>query len=153
VSIQIAISKTVNAIATNMIDLKHGRAILYGLHLAATNARRLNPVPEPQAVVRELTTTNDDYDTPADIAPEGATTELDTTDAGHPDRTNHRSSRPGRTRPHRNAVHRTRVPHRKHVISSIRPDQSFRVHRLAALAHDDSSAGCLGTSGLIARSS
>src|SRR5690348_12170762 len=40
VSIQIAISKTVNAIATNMIDLKHGRTILYGLHLAATNARR-----------------------------------------------------------------------------------------------------------------
>jgi len=53
VAIQIAISKVVNAIATNQIDLKHGRTILYGLHLASTNARRLNPTPEPTRVVRE----------------------------------------------------------------------------------------------------
>jgi len=56
VAIQIAISKTVNAIATNMIDLKHGRVLLYGLQLAASNARRLNPIPEPTRVVRELHT-------------------------------------------------------------------------------------------------
>jgi hypothetical protein len=78
VAIQIAISKVVNAIATNQIDLKHGRAILYGLHLASTNARRLNPIPEPQAVVREThpdpTALTDE--TAATIAPEGATTEL-----------------------------------------------------------------------------
>lgn len=77
VSIQIAISKVVNAIATNMLDLKHGRTILYGLHLAATNARRLNPIPEPQSVVRELTTIGDPEDRLPEVAPEGATTDLD----------------------------------------------------------------------------
>jgi len=77
VSIQIAISKVVNAIATNMIDLKHGRTILYGLHLAATNARRLNPIPNPKAVVRELTPIGDPEDRLPEVAPEGATTDLE----------------------------------------------------------------------------
>ena len=74
-AIQIAISKTVNAIATNMIDLKHGRTILYGLHLAATNARRLNPIPEPKSVVRELHTIGEPEHRLPEVAPE-ATTEV-----------------------------------------------------------------------------
>jgi len=76
VAIQIAISKTVNAIATNMIDLKHGRVLLYGLQLAASNARRLNPIPEPTRVVRELhTPPGIEQERLPEIAP-NATTEI-----------------------------------------------------------------------------
>ena len=74
VAIQIAISKTVNAIATNMIDLKHGRVLLYGLQLAASNARRLNPIPEPNRVVRELhTPPGIEQERLPEIAPETST--------------------------------------------------------------------------------
>src|SRR5207248_7769018 len=77
VAIQIAISKVVNALATNQIDLQHARALLYGLQLASANARNLSPVPEPQAVVREVQPSPGLLEeTATDIAPEGAITEL-----------------------------------------------------------------------------
>ena len=77
VAIQIAISKVVNALATNQIDLKHARALLYGLQLASANARNLDPVPAPQSVVREVHLSPSLLDeTATDIAAPGATTEL-----------------------------------------------------------------------------
>jgi len=80
VAIQIAISKVVNALATNQIDLKHARALLYGLQLASANARNLDPVPAPQSVVREVHLSPSLLDeTATDIAAPGQTTELPTT--------------------------------------------------------------------------
>jgi hypothetical protein len=77
VAIQIAISKVVNALATNQIDLKHGRTLLYGLQLASANARNLEPVPEPHAVVREVHPSPGLLDeTATDIAAPGQTTEV-----------------------------------------------------------------------------
>ena len=86
VAIQIAISKVVNALATNQIDLKHARALLYGLQLASANARNLNPVPEPQAVVREVHPSPSLLDeTATDIAAPGQTTELPTPQLSEPE--------------------------------------------------------------------
>ena len=86
VAIQIAISKVVNALATNQIDLKHARALLYGLQLASANARNLNPIPEPQAVVREVHLSPSLLDeTATDIAAPGATTDLPTTQLAEPE--------------------------------------------------------------------
>jgi hypothetical protein len=77
VAIQIAISKVVNALATNQIDLKHGRILLYGLQLASANARNLDPVPQPQAVVREVHPSPGILDeTATDIAAPGQTITL-----------------------------------------------------------------------------
>jgi hypothetical protein len=81
VAIQIAISKVVNAIATNQIDLKHGRILLYGLQLASANARNLDTAPQPQAVVREVHPSPGILDeTATDIAAPGQTITLPETE-------------------------------------------------------------------------
>jgi hypothetical protein len=77
VAIQIAISKVVNALATNQIDLKHGRILLYGLQLASANARNLDTAPAPTAVVRETFLSPGTLDeTSTDIAAPGQTINL-----------------------------------------------------------------------------
>jgi hypothetical protein len=77
VAIQIAISKVVNALATNQIDLKHGRILLYGLQLASANARNLDTAPAPNAVVREVHPSPGTLDeTATDVAAPGQTIDI-----------------------------------------------------------------------------
>jgi hypothetical protein len=68
-SVQMAISQTVNAIATGQIELKHAKAILYGLNLAMQSMRELAEHPELAPNPESMITTivySDDY---LDLAP------------------------------------------------------------------------------------
>jgi len=61
-----ALSQTVNAIATGQIELKHAKAILYGLQLAAQNIKAFEAHPElaadPAAMVQSVVHSDDFLD-------------------------------------------------------------------------------------------
>jgi len=65
-SIQMAISQTVNAIATGQIELKRAKAILYGLQLAAQSIKELEAHPElapdPKSMVQSIVPSPDHLD-------------------------------------------------------------------------------------------
>jgi hypothetical protein len=65
-SLQMALSQTINALATGQIELKHAKAILYGLQLAAQSMRDLEAHPEltpdPAAMVQTIVYSEDYLD-------------------------------------------------------------------------------------------
>jgi len=72
-----AISQTVNAIATGQIELKHAKAILYGLNLALQSIRELEAHPELAPRTEQMIKTivySDDYH---DLAPSDGTQTLE----------------------------------------------------------------------------
>ena len=80
-SLQMAISQTVNALATGQIEIKYGRAILFGLSLAAQQIRELEAhpqsAPDPARVVTDIVFSDDHLDLvpPSGGALEGPTLE------------------------------------------------------------------------------
>jgi hypothetical protein len=77
-SVQLALSKVINALATGNLETKKATAIIYGLQLAARNAARLDLEPTPHAAVREILTTPADSETPGlDLARPGIAYDLD----------------------------------------------------------------------------
>ena len=61
-SIQVSISLLVTALARNRIDSKRAAVLLYGLQLAATNARSITIEPAPASIVRTLSRTKSGLD-------------------------------------------------------------------------------------------
>jgi hypothetical protein len=64
-SLQMALSQTVNALATGQIELKHAKAILYGLQLSAQNIKELEAHPEwspPTRMVQTMVISADKLD-------------------------------------------------------------------------------------------
>jgi hypothetical protein len=53
-SVQVALSVVINALATGQLDIKRATALLYGLQLAANNARGLYIEPYASSVVRSI---------------------------------------------------------------------------------------------------
>lgn len=83
VSIQLALSEVINALACNFIDIPRANALLHGLKLAAYNARGLEIIAQPTAVVHTYSPAPGMLDSVAvDLAPPGLTCELD--DANDP---------------------------------------------------------------------
>ena len=83
VSVQLALSEVINALACNFIDVQRANALLYGLKLAAYNARGLDAISHPTEVVRDYFPAPDVLDSVAvDLAPPGLTCEID--DANDP---------------------------------------------------------------------
>jgi hypothetical protein len=77
-SVQLAISEVVNALACNFIDAKRANSLLFGLKLAVFNAKGLETISTPTQVVREFAPAPDILDSIAvDIAPEGRTCEIE----------------------------------------------------------------------------
>ena len=58
-SVQVALSLTINALATGQLEPSRARALLYGLSLASTNAKRIGFGPYPPCVVRTAEQTHD----------------------------------------------------------------------------------------------
>jgi hypothetical protein len=61
-SIQVSISLLIAALARNRIDAKRAAVILYGLQLAATNARSLTIEPAAASIIRTLSRTKSGID-------------------------------------------------------------------------------------------
>jgi hypothetical protein len=61
-SLLMAISQTVNAVATGQIEIQSARTILYGLNLASLSLRDQEPCPETGPVVHTAITTPDHLD-------------------------------------------------------------------------------------------
>jgi hypothetical protein len=82
-SVQMALSQTVSALAAGQIELKHARAVLYGLHLAAQNIKDLEAHPEllpnPVEMVQKVVASYD-YLEIAPGEPTAALAELDEPD-------------------------------------------------------------------------
>lgn len=77
-SVQLALSEVINALACNFIDVQRANSLLFGLRVAAFNARGLDTLPEPQAVVHECFPAPGMLDSVAvDLAPPGLTCEID----------------------------------------------------------------------------
>jgi hypothetical protein len=77
-SVQLAISEVVNALACNFIDAKRANSLLFGLKLAVFNAKGLETIATPTQVVREFAPAPDILDSIAvDIAPKGRTCEIE----------------------------------------------------------------------------
>ncbi len=53
-SVQVALSVVINALATGQLDIRRATALLYGLQLAANNARGLYTEPYASSVVRSV---------------------------------------------------------------------------------------------------
>ena len=78
VSVQLALSEVINALACNFIDVQRANALLYGLRLAAYNARGLETITQPTEVVRDYSPAPSILDSVAiDLAPPGLTVEID----------------------------------------------------------------------------
>ena len=78
VSVQLALSEVINALACNFIDSKRANALFFGLKLAAANAKGLEAFPGPPAVVRDYSLAPDLLESIAvDLAPAGRTCEID----------------------------------------------------------------------------
>jgi hypothetical protein len=67
-SVQLALSLLLNAVARNQLDPRRAALLLYGLQIASTNARNLNP--EPQRRPAKVTLTTLDEATGELIAPD-----------------------------------------------------------------------------------
>ena len=65
-SVQMALSQTVAALAAGQIELKHAKAVLYGLQLAAQNIKELEAhpelVPNPEDLIKKIVTSSDHLD-------------------------------------------------------------------------------------------
>jgi hypothetical protein len=78
VSVQLALSEVINALACNFIDSKRANALFFGLKLAAANAKGLETITEPKAMVRDYTHAPDILESVAvELAPAGRTCEID----------------------------------------------------------------------------
>jgi hypothetical protein len=83
VSVQLALSEVINALACNFIDVQRANALLFGLRIAAFNARGLEAIDQPAEVVRDSSPAPGMLDSVAvDLAPPGLTCEID--DANDP---------------------------------------------------------------------
>jgi len=77
-SVQLAISEVLNALACNFIDAKRANAFFYGLQLASSNCKGLETIPNPTAVVRDCDRAPDIIEAVrVDIAPPGRTIEIE----------------------------------------------------------------------------
>jgi hypothetical protein len=77
-SVQLAISEVVNALACNFIDAKRANALFFGLKLASANAKGLETISQPTQVVRDCHRAPDILDSVSvDIAPPGRTCDID----------------------------------------------------------------------------
>ncbi len=80
VSVMLALSEVINALACNFIEPKRANALFFGLKLAVLNCKGLEAIPQQQEkqVVRDFGPAPDLLDSVAvDLAPEGLTYEID----------------------------------------------------------------------------
>jgi hypothetical protein len=79
-SVQLALSKVINALACNAIETKRATILLYGLQLASANAKGLQIVADPAEVVREVHfLIGEPGSSSPDIAAPGRTCEIEDT--------------------------------------------------------------------------
>jgi hypothetical protein len=77
-SIQLALSEVINALACDFIEVKRANAMLLGLQIASRNTKGLDPFPQPHEVVRDAAPAPGMLESVAvDLAPPGLTCEIE----------------------------------------------------------------------------
>ncbi len=138
-SIQIAISSVVNALATDCITERRAFALIQGLYLASTNARRMRGVRHPTQVVRDFCKEQESPlpEGSPNIALPGRTCEID-----DPAEMSEESSEPRKdsaeprreASPQLTASHEERTPHTTHPASDTEEPATASALSLCAAA-------------------